>query len=158
KYFIDVLDLTKSVAGDLHSWLVRRFREISAELRENRVSAEENARLRRELEVVRSKLREPPPEGSAVDLLERDTERWFRACQYDVEPHEIRDEQHFERILKIKERRGVTRAGEVLSLLEKGLGCSFALLAINEDRYWAGLCEGAPRWREYRHPSGHARS
>ena len=49
--------------------------------------------------------------------------------------------------------------GEVLSLLEKGLGWTLARLGEpTRSGLATGLHEGAPRWRGYPHPSGHARS
>jgi hypothetical protein len=47
--------------------------------------------------------------------------------------------------------------GEVLGLLEKGLGCTLAGKSNPRGSVWRpASSEGAPRWREYRHLSGRA--
>jgi hypothetical protein len=108
-YFDSALEVGQRIADDVMGWLVRRHREMTAEIREARVSREEIGRLQAQVEHLQAVSREPLPQGGAADYLAQQMRGWFEAIGYRFERHEARREGFFEWIIEIPARRGFER-------------------------------------------------
>jgi hypothetical protein len=105
-YFDSAVKLGQRIADDVMSWLVRRNRELTAEVAAQRVSKEELAKLQSEVQRLQSVSREPLPHGTAADQLARDLRGWFSALGYSPEREIERSDNGFKWLINIPERRG----------------------------------------------------
>ena len=103
-YFDSATELAKRAADDILAWLVRQHRILSAQLRDAATSAEEQARLRKEVERLQSLTRDTLPEGSPLDLLSANLASWFRVSGYPSEGHELRAPDHCESVINVPDR------------------------------------------------------
>jgi uncharacterized protein YjbI with pentapeptide repeats len=108
-YFDSAVKLGEQVADDIMAWLVRRHREMTAEIQEARVSRDEIARLQAEVDRLQAASREPLPQGTAADYLAQQMRAWFETLGYRFESHDVRDEEYFEWIINVPARRGYDR-------------------------------------------------
>lgn len=105
-YFDSAVKLGKRIADDVMSWLVRRNRELTAELAAQRVSKDELAKLQAEVHRLESISRDPLPHGTAADQLAHDLRGWFSALGYSREREIERSDKDFKWLINIPERRG----------------------------------------------------
>lgn len=108
-YFDSALRLGQQVADDITAWLVRRHREMTAEIQQSRVSQGEIARLQAEVDRLQAASRHPLPPGTPVDYLAQQMTAWFDTLGYRFESHDVRTEIYFEWIIDIPTRRGYDR-------------------------------------------------
>jgi NACHT-associated inactive Restriction Endonuclease 1/NACHT domain/Pentapeptide repeats (8 copies)/Domain of unknown function (DUF4062)/WD domain, G-beta repeat len=105
-YFESAVKLGQRIADDVMSWLVRRNRELTAEVAAQRVSKDELAKLQVEVQRLQAVSREPLPQGTAADQLARDLRGWFSALGYSPEREIERSDNGFKWLINIPERRG----------------------------------------------------
>lgn len=108
-YFESALSLGQRVAEDIVAWLVRRHREMTAEIREAHVSERQRARLQAEVDRLRRVSRDPLPGGTAVDYLAQQMTAWFKALGYGFERHSARAGDYFEWVIDVPARRKYDR-------------------------------------------------
>ncbi len=108
-YFDSAVELGEQAAGDIMAWLVRRHREMTAEIQEARVSVDEVARLQGEVDRLQAASREPLPQGTAVDYLAQQMRTWFETLGYRFESHDVRAKDYFEWVINVPARRGYDR-------------------------------------------------
>jgi len=108
-YFDSAVELSKQVADDIMAWLVRRHRDMTAEIQAAHASLDEIARLQAEADRLQAASRGHLPQGTAVDYLAQQMRPWFAALGYGFETHEIRAEDYFEWIINVTVRRGFDR-------------------------------------------------
>jgi uncharacterized protein YjbI with pentapeptide repeats len=108
-YFDSAVELGQQVADNIMAWLVRRHREMTAEIREARVSQDEIARLQAEVDRLQAASRESLPQGTPADYLAQQMRAWFETLGYRFESHEVRAEDYFEWIINVPARRGYDR-------------------------------------------------
>lgn len=108
-YFSTLENLSHQVAQDVMAWLVRTHREMTARIRGAKVSAEEIARLRAEVERFQAAVTIGLPQGTAADHLSHEMRAWFVTLGYSFEHQEHRTDEHFEWIIHIPGRRGYER-------------------------------------------------
>jgi len=108
-YFDSAVELGQQVAEDIMAWLMRRHREMTAEIREARVSQDEIARLQAEVARLQAASRQRLPQGTPADYLAQQMRAWFETLGYRFESHDIRAEDYFEWVINIPARRGYDR-------------------------------------------------
>ena len=108
-YFDGAVKLSRQIGDDVMSWLVRRNRELTAEISANRVSTDELVKMQREIARLQAASNEPLPRGTAADQLAGDLRGWFAALGYGIERDILRSDDRFEWLINIPERRGFTR-------------------------------------------------
>jgi predicted NACHT family NTPase len=108
-YFDSALNLGEQIASDIMGWLVRNHREMTAEIKEARVSLDEIARLKAEVNRLQSFSRERLPQGTVVDYLSQQLLSWFVTLGYRFEDYEERNDDYFEWIINVPARRGYDR-------------------------------------------------
>ena len=109
-FFDDAIKLGERVANDITTWLVRRYREMTAEISQARVSETELTRLKVEVNRLQALSRQSLQQGTAVDYLAQQLGAWFKTLGYNFENHEVRVDDYFEWIINIpKKRRGYDR-------------------------------------------------
>jgi len=108
-YFDSAVELGEQAADDIMAWLVRRHREMTAEIREERVSQDEIARLQAKVDRLQAASRQRLPQGTPADYLAQQMRAWFETLGYRFESHDIRAEGYFEWIINIPARRGYDR-------------------------------------------------
>jgi predicted NACHT family NTPase/WD40 repeat protein len=108
-YFDSAVELGQQVADNIMAWLVRRHQEMTAEIREARVSQDEIARLQAEVDRLQAASRESLPQGTPADYLAQQMRAWFETLGYRFESHEVRAEDYFEWIINVPARRGYDR-------------------------------------------------
>jgi predicted NACHT family NTPase len=108
-YFDSAVQLGKQVADDLMMWLVRRHREMTAEIQAARVAQSEILRLQVEVDRLQAASRSRLPQGTAVDDLAQQMRAWFTTLGYHFEGHKTRQDGYFEWIINIPARRGFDR-------------------------------------------------
>lgn len=109
EYFTGVMQLGEQVAEAILSWLVKRHREMTADLSLAQASQTELDRLKAEVQKLQSTSREPLPQGGAVDLLAKQLRAWFSTLNYTFEQHDERTDTRFEWIINVPNRRGYDR-------------------------------------------------
>jgi predicted NACHT family NTPase/WD40 repeat protein len=115
-YFDSAVKLGEQVADDVMAWLVRRHREMTAEIRAARVSQDEINRLLVEVVRLQAASRERLPHGTPADYLAQQMRAWFETLSYQFESHDIRSEDSFEWIINVPARRAYDR------ILVRGVG------------------------------------
>ena len=108
-YFGSAVELGEQASDNIMAWLVRRHREMTAEIQEARVSQDETARLQAEVDRLQAASRNPLPQGTAADYLAQQMRAWFETLGYRFESHEVRAEDYFEWIINVLVRRGYDR-------------------------------------------------
>jgi predicted NACHT family NTPase len=108
-YFDSSLELGEQVAEDIMAWLVRRHREMTAEINTALVSQEETARLKAEVKRLQEISSNTLPQGTSMDYLAQQLKSWFETLGYRFERHIVRNEDYFEWIINIPARRGYDR-------------------------------------------------
>jgi uncharacterized protein YjbI with pentapeptide repeats len=108
-YFNSAVEVGERIADDIMHWLVRNYREKTAQIHRAPVSGEEIARLQREVNRLQSVSQKGLPQGSVSDYLAQQMRGWFDALDYRFEPHEVRTDSFFEWIIKVPARRGYDR-------------------------------------------------
>lgn len=108
-YFDSALELGEQVAADIMAWLVRRHREMTAEINTALVSQEETARLKAEVKRLQEISSNNLPQGTSMDYLSQQLKSWFETLAYRFERHTVRSEDYFEWIINIPARRGYDR-------------------------------------------------
>lgn len=104
-YFDSALELGHAVARNVMVWLVRRFRELSAQVQISEVSREEIGRLKAEVTRLQAISREPLSQGDAVDNLARQLREWFHAVGHGLERDVQRSGKYAELVINIPRRR-----------------------------------------------------
>ena len=74
-FFDSAVELSTQIAEDVMAWLVRRHREMTAQIESARISQDEIAKLKSEVERLQSMSRESLPIGTPVDYLAQQMER-----------------------------------------------------------------------------------
>ena len=129
-YFESAVELGNTVADDIMTWLVRRHRELSAVIKEARVSQDEIRRLQQVMHRLQNSSQDPLPEGTSLDFLAQQLRGWFKALDYRFENYNRHTPRYFEWIIHIPGRRGYVRIiirgvggeleiGDIRSLREK---------------------------------------
>jgi predicted NACHT family NTPase len=108
-YFDSAIELGEQVADNIMAWLVRRHREMTAEIQAARVSQDEIARLQAEVDRLQAASRERLPQGTPSDYLAQQMQTWFETLDYHFESHEVRAEDYFEWVINVPARRGYDR-------------------------------------------------
>jgi hypothetical protein len=108
-FFDSALKLGGKIGDDIMSWLVRRNRELTAEVAAQRVSNDEIAKLQNEIHRLQVVSRDPLPHGTAADRLASDLRGWCAALGYGIEREIDRSDESFEWLMNIPERRRYTR-------------------------------------------------
>jgi len=106
--FQTATELNEKIAADLHAWLVRQYRELTAASSSGRYAHGEVDSLRLRAGYFQNVTSEILPTGSPSDLLARDVRQWTLALGYTLEDIE-RSESHFEQIAIIPGRRRTER-------------------------------------------------
>jgi predicted NACHT family NTPase len=110
EFFASAIALGKQIADDVMAWLVRKHREMTAQIESARVSQDEVARLKVEVARLQSVSRESLPVGTAIDYLAQQMKGWFETLGYSFENYQFRNEYSLEWIINIpKKRRGYDR-------------------------------------------------
>ena len=104
-YFDSALELGSQIANDVMEWLIKRHREMTAEIQQNKVSKDEIARLQAAVKRLEAISSSRLPQGTSVDFLARQLRDWFDTLGYFFEDHEIRTDTMFEWIINIPIRR-----------------------------------------------------
>jgi len=99
-YFDSAVELGEQVADDIMAWLVRRHREMTAEIQAARVSQDEILRLQAEVDRLQAASRQRLPQGTPADYLAQQMRAWFETLGYSFESHDIRAEDYFEKPLR----------------------------------------------------------
>ncbi|HEU5239411.1 MAG TPA: hypothetical protein VFU37_19930, partial [Pyrinomonadaceae bacterium] len=81
-YFDSALSLGEQVATDVMRWLVRRHREMTAEIAHHRISEDEIRKLRQEVDRFQSISSFRLPQGEQIDLLAQQVREWFNILGY----------------------------------------------------------------------------
>lgn len=123
-YFDKAQPLVQQVADDIMSWLMRRHREMTAQIQAASVSADEVEQLKAEVSRLQAISRDILPQGTPNDLLAQQMRGWFQTLGYAFESHNVRTDDHFEWIVNVPTRRsfdriyvyGVAGEGELGSL------------------------------------------
>jgi hypothetical protein len=108
-YFDSAVELGEQVADDIMAWLMRRHREMTAEIQAARVSQDEIVRLQVEVDRLQAASRGSLPQGTPTDYLAQQVRVWFETLGYRFESHEIRALDYFEWIINVPARRGYDR-------------------------------------------------
>lgn len=108
-YFGSATDLGEQASDDIMKWLVRRHREMTAEIEEARISQHEVRRLQSEIDRLQSASLAPLPKGTSIDYLAQHLRAWFQTLGYRFESHDIRTDEYFEWIINVPARRGYDR-------------------------------------------------
>jgi predicted NACHT family NTPase len=106
EYFASAFELAAQAAEDIMAWLVRRHREMTAELRRAYASQIEVARLQAEVNRLQAASIELLPQGTAADYLAKQMRAWFETLGYRFERHSRRTKDYFEWIITVAVRRG----------------------------------------------------
>lgn len=108
-YFDSAIKLGKQVAEDIMSWLIRRHREMTAEIQEAHISKTEIANLQAKVNHFQLASRKRLPKGNATDFLAQQMRNWFETLGYRFESYEEKNDDFFEWIINIPARRGYDR-------------------------------------------------
>lgn len=95
-YFDSATALGEQAASDIMGWLVRRHREMTAEIRAARVSQTESNRLQTEVDRLQAAGRDRLPQGSPADYLAQQLRAWFMILGYRFERYAEYQEDFFE--------------------------------------------------------------
>src|SRR6185436_10676272 len=81
-------DLAEKVAQDVHVWLVREYRRLSAERSASPESSRRTGKIDDSLKRLAASTTQSLPSGNPSDLLAWQLRQWFEALEYplDVEP------------------------------------------------------------------------
>ena len=132
-YFDDALPLVRQAADDILAWLVRKHREMTAEIQTNRVSQDEIVRLQAQVDRLEAASQQPLPFGTAVDYLAAQMRAWFQILGYSFEVAELPGDDYSEWIVNVPGRRGYDR------ILVRGVAGEASL------SHCAALCEALNR-------------
>src|SRR5271157_2564493 len=108
-YFDSALQVAHQIADDIMNWLVRRHRQMTAEIRESRVSQDAIDALQKEVVRLQSLSRNPLPSGTVIDYLMEKMEAWFKTLGYRFEGYSARSDDYFEWVVQVPARRGFDR-------------------------------------------------
>jgi hypothetical protein len=122
-YFDDPVKLSDQVSEDIMDWLVRRHKEMTAEIDSARISRREIERLKAEVSRFEAASQEKLSRGTEIDILAQNLRRWFETLGYRFEKRD-HWKQFFRWIINIPTRRGyervvvhgVSREGELSDL------------------------------------------
>jgi len=86
--FQNAVDLAEKVAKDVHGWLVREYRRLSAEHSASPESSRRTGKIEDSLKRLAASTTQSLPSGNSSDLLAWQLRQWFEALEYplDVEP------------------------------------------------------------------------
>ncbi|HEU4712368.1 MAG TPA: DUF4062 domain-containing protein [Pyrinomonadaceae bacterium] len=86
--FVNGEDLAEKVAKDVHGWLVREFRRLSAERSASPESSRRTGKIEDSLKRLAASTTQSLPSGNSSDLLAWQLRQWFAALEYplDIEP------------------------------------------------------------------------
>jgi NACHT-associated inactive Restriction Endonuclease 1/Domain of unknown function (DUF4062)/Pentapeptide repeats (9 copies)/NACHT domain len=86
--FQNAVDLAEKVAKDVHGWLVREYRRLSAEHSASSESSRRTGKIEDSLKRLAASTTQSLPSGNSSDLLAWQLRQWFEALEYplDVEP------------------------------------------------------------------------
>ena len=86
--FQNAVDLAEKVAKDVHGWLVREYRRLSAEHSESPESSRRTGKIKDSLKRLAASTDQSLPSGNSSDLLAWQLRQWFEALEYplDIEP------------------------------------------------------------------------
>src|SRR6266566_8077335 len=94
-YFDSAIKLGEQIADDIMAWLVRRHREMTAEIRQARISLDEIGRLQARVDRLQAVSREHLPQGTGVDYVAYQLRTWFKTLNYGFENHDVRIDDYF---------------------------------------------------------------
>jgi len=100
-YFDGAFALGAAIGRDILGWVVRRYRELDAQVKARDVSQEEIERLQAEVKRLQVLSREPLPQGEPIDNLARQLREWLQAANYSVEGDVVRHSEYAELILNL---------------------------------------------------------
>lgn len=103
-YFTDLKELGRLVSRDVMEWLVRRFRELSAQAKSTEVSRADLDQLRAEVTRLQTIANEQLPVGDAVDNLARELREWFQSIGYGIERDVNRIDDYGQLIINVPNR------------------------------------------------------
>lgn len=104
-YFESVLQLGDAVAKDIMDWLVRSYRELSAQISAAAMPVEEIDKLQANLSYLQDVIKKPLPQGDTLDNLARQLREWFLAIDYGLEQDTQRSDYYAEIVVKVPRRR-----------------------------------------------------
>jgi uncharacterized protein YjbI with pentapeptide repeats len=86
--FQTAVDLAEKVAKDVHGWLVREYRRLSAERSATPASSRRTGKIDDSLKRLAASTTQSLPSGNPSDLLAWQLRQWFEALEYplDLEP------------------------------------------------------------------------
>jgi WD40 repeat protein len=106
EYFAGAFELAAQAAENIMAWLVRRHREMTAELCQAYTSQIEVTRLQAEVDRLQAASLERLPQGTAADYLAKQMRGWFETLGYRFERYGCRTKDYFEWIITVPARRG----------------------------------------------------
>ena len=103
--FQNAVDLAEKVAKDVHGWLVREYRRLSAERSASPESSRRTGKIDDSLKRLAASTTQSLPSGNPSDLLAWQLRQWFEALEYplDIEPETGPD--YTDLIVRIPARR-----------------------------------------------------
>src|SRR5215213_2797718 len=103
--FQNAVDLAEKVAKDVHGWLVREYRRLSAEHSAVGESSRRTGKIEDSLKRLAASTSQSLPSGNSSDLLAWQLRQWFQALEYplDLEPETGPD--YTDLIVRIPARR-----------------------------------------------------
>jgi Domain of unknown function (DUF4062)/NACHT domain/Pentapeptide repeats (8 copies) len=103
--FQNAVDLAEKVAKDVHGWLVREYRRLSAERSASPASSRRTGKIEDSLKRLAASTTQSLPSGNPSDLLAWQLRQWFEALEYplDIEPETGLD--YTDLIVRIPARR-----------------------------------------------------
>jgi len=103
--FQNAVDLAEKVAKDVHGWLVREYRRLSAEQSATPETSRRTVKIEDSLKRLAASTTQSLPSGNSSDLLAWQLRHWFEALEYplDVEPESGAD--YTDLIVRVPERR-----------------------------------------------------
>ncbi|MEB9370664.1 pentapeptide repeat-containing protein [Bacillus cereus] len=109
RFFEKAMELHDSVAEDIMMWLVRRHREMTAEINQANLSEDEIIKLKEQVKRLQSSSNKELPSGTEIDLLANQMRIWFEAIGYHIERFGHEGKDYFDWIINIPKRRGYDR-------------------------------------------------
>ena len=142
EFFESAFALGGQISDDVTAWLVRKHREMTAQIESARVSQDEVARLKVEVQRLQSISRASLPVGTALDYLAQQMKGWFETLGYSFEGHLERNDDSIEWIINIpKKRRGYDRIAVLIVEGEVEIGHVARLRGLSTkestDEGWA---------------------
>jgi hypothetical protein len=139
KLLVSTDGFEQELARDVASWLIGKYRTLSAQFKSSRTPDRQSARTVEAATRIQSFAREPLKQGTALDLLFNDVEAWFKALGFHWEGHKRESDRHVEFIVQMPVRR---RYDRVLIRVVSGEATMADVAALSEVVSETGCDEG----------------